>query len=465
MSAVAILAKPSPAPAATGDVRALAPGALNDVSAFANMVAEDAPAEPVPASPPSPQGEPSSNMTPADVAIDTAKKGLLSSGALLAVQQSGAEKAVADATPSNEAVAVAQPSAPVEAKDATPSEAETSVKPATTDDGPSTVTDGTLPAPTPVLPTPVVLAAAATSAPAAAQAPAQAVAQAAGSDGDAPPKDVAPPGPDASLPARDTATAQAPTVAPIPTFEQAVANASVSASKGQSSTNAATTGLDTPPVATPAAPSPAAQTDVASADALPPAPTPPATPPVAPAILAEAAASAPIPTGAPAQTQPAAPAPPPVIVPTNVSHVSQTTLDTTVQIAARITRELKGRSTRFEMGLTPEGLGRVDVSLDIDSGGQLTARLAFDNPLAATELRGKADELRRELTDAGFTIARDGLDFSERQPSSSNGGFDRQQGRAFASASRITNDADLSQPAPAAWMSLSLTRSGVDMKV
>lgn len=154
---------------------------------------------------------------------------------------------------------------------------------------------------------------------------------------------------------------------------------------------------------------------------------------------------------------------PPVVAP-NVSQMSQVAMDTTIQIAAQITRKLEGRSTRFEMGLTPEGLGRVDISLDIDSGGKLTARLAFDNPLAATEMRGKADELRRELQDAGFTIANDGLDFSDRQ-SAPGGGFDRRQGQAFAGASRINADADQAQPAPAAWMSLSLRPRGVDMKV
>ena len=174
-------------------------------------------------------------------------------------------------------------------------------------------------------------------------------------------------------------------------------------------------------------------------------------------VDASAPSPAPAPASAPAPVQTAS------VLLTQASHLAQATVETTVQIAAQITRKLEGRSTRFEMGLTPEGLGRVDISLDIDSGGKLTARLAFDNPLAATEMRGKADELRRELQDAGFTIANDGLEFSERQ-SSPHDGFDRRQGRAFAGASRINAEADLTQPAPA-WVSLSLTPRGVDMKV
>ena len=202
----------------------------------------------------------------------------------------------------------------------------------------------------------------------------------------------------------------------------------------------------------------------AMSDAAPAAARPPEGPvqPLALSIEAIETATPPAatlaqPSSAPASTAVTAQA-------STLSLLSQATIDTTAQIAAQISKTLAGRSTRFEMGLTPEGLGRVDVSLEIDASGQLAARLAFDNPLAATELRGRVDDLRRELQDAGFTIARDGLEFAERQ-SSSGGGFDRRQGRAFASASRIAADADLATPAPAAWTSLSLTPRGVDLKV
>ena len=150
------------------------------------------------------------------------------------------------------------------------------------------------------------------------------------------------------------------------------------------------------------------------------------------------------------------------------SSLSRATLETTVQIAARITRQLAGRSTRFEMGLTPEGLGKVNVSMDIDADGQLTAQLAFDNPLAAADMRARVDELRGQLQDAGFKIADDALTFSQQDTASSDGGAADQrsgqhEGRAFASASRVAADAEL--PVIPAWVSLSLTPRGVDMKV
>lgn len=151
-----------------------------------------------------------------------------------------------------------------------------------------------------------------------------------------------------------------------------------------------------------------------------------------------------------------------------LSMLSRATVETTAQIAAQILKKLDGRSTRFDMALTPEDLGRVDVSMEIDSDGRLTARLAFDNPAAATDLRGRADELRRQLQEAGFQLSQDSLEFAERNPSSGFGGgaFDRPPDRrAFAGAARIAADADLAAPPPGAWTSLSLTRDRVDLKV
>lgn len=150
------------------------------------------------------------------------------------------------------------------------------------------------------------------------------------------------------------------------------------------------------------------------------------------------------------------------------SRLAASTIETTAQLAAQIARRLEGRSTRFDMALTPDDLGRVDVSLDIDADGGLTARLAFDNPLAATELRGRADELRRQLQDAGFTVGADSLSFSEREAGSSNGGSDQRFGqgaaRAFVGAGRLTDDLEAVAVTPA-WISHSQTPQGVDLKV
>lgn len=148
-----------------------------------------------------------------------------------------------------------------------------------------------------------------------------------------------------------------------------------------------------------------------------------------------------------------------------LSTLSRATVETTALIAAQIQNRLNGRSTRFEMALTPEGLGRVDVSLEIDSDGRLAARLAFDNPAAATELRGRADELRRQLEQAGLHLDGDALQFTERDPSSADRGFSGFDRRAFVRASDLNDRADQPIAEPATWHSLSLTRDRVDLKV
>ena len=215
--------------------------------------------------------------------------------------------------------------------------------------------------------------------------------------------------------------------------------------------------------------------EAAPVKAVAPAPTPAVTAP--PAGFREAITATPIAApssdGAPAEFAPtgdgaAAEADTPAITrEAPLSQLSRVTIEATAQIAAQILRRLEGRSTRFEIALTPAELGRVDVKLDIDSEGRLNARLAFDNPAAATDLRGRADELRRQLEDAGFHLGEDALEFAERDSGSS--AFDRGQdardgqSRAFTAAARLNAEIDVAQPPR--WMALSLSPSGVDMKV
>lgn len=258
-----------------------------------------------------------------------------------------------------------------------------------------------------------------------------------------------------------------PPVAPAPALvepsrvrdviDRAVAGTTsdASSSEAEASSSGATKSPDAGgSSATAAAPKPASPIEVAA-------------PPVAAAAVMEEPPATP--SGASAQPAPEAAATEAAQTPV-LSTLSRASIETTAQIAAQITRKLEGRSTRFEMALTPEGLGRVDISLDIEADGALRATLAFDNPVAATELRGRVDELRRQLTDAGFTLADDALSFAERDPSAGQGGaFDRpsdrhNNARAFGVASRLSAEADVSAQAPR-WVHLSLTPTGVDMKV
>ena len=269
-----------------------------------------------------------------------------------------------------------------------------------------------------------------------------------------------------ALNAEAAAPAAAEEERPVPltaSSEPAPSNASASRTGNSAAVTADT--ATAPPTSGPTPNAASVPTPAETEDATTPVQTAAAEPAAAALPDAASATNGPdaLPSTSQSQAAPSTQTPTPVVQ-ASLSSLSRATIETTAQIAAQITRRLEGRATRFEMALTPDDLGRVDVSLDIDADGQLVARLAFDNPLAATELRGRADELRSQLEDAGFTLARDALDFSQRD-ASSGGGFDRRQNRAFASASRMAADADAAQAGPAAWVSLNLTPRGVDMKV
>ncbi|HEX5377895.1 MAG TPA: flagellar hook-length control protein FliK, partial [Phenylobacterium sp.] len=84
--------------------------------------------------------------------------------------------------------------------------------------------------------------------------------------------------------------------------------------------------------------------------------------------------------------------------------------ETVASLAAQIVKKLEGRTTRFDVQLHPADLGRVDVRLEIGAHGRLMASMSFENPHAAAELRGRADELRSALESAGFDLS-GGLSF------------------------------------------------------
>ncbi|ATC34537.1 flagellar hook-length control protein FliK [Caulobacter vibrioides] len=85
--------------------------------------------------------------------------------------------------------------------------------------------------------------------------------------------------------------------------------------------------------------------------------------------------------------------------------------ETVAALSAEILKKADAKTTRFDVALTPDGLGKVDVRIEIARDGALTASMRFDTAHAAQELRGKANELRQALADAGFNVADNGLSF------------------------------------------------------
>jgi len=244
----------------------------------------------------------------------------------------------------------------------------------------------------------------------------------------------------------------APAPAPLETGGRAAASvADVDAAPSASAEPTAT--ATTPTSESPPAPAPAdTSTSAPKAPALQPQEPARFEPPVQTASSPE---PAPTPSSEPAATT----------VQTSMVGLSRVAHETLADLTAQIVKRLEGKVTRFEMALTPEDLGRVDVSLEMGEDGSLTARLAFDTPAAAAEMRAQVDQLRRQLEQAGFQLARDALDFSHRDGSSpQQDRFERRQNRAFAAARDL---ADRVEAAPLMNLSLSLgsARDRVDVKV
>jgi len=121
----------------------------------------------------------------------------------------------------------------------------------------------------------------------------------------------------------------------------------------------------------------------------------------APETEASADADAPdasLPAESRAASQSAAPA-------AHTAHAVRGSPETVANLAAQMIKKLEGRSTRFDLELNPQGLGRVDVRIEIGAHGHMTAAMLFDNASAAQDVKSRAAELQRALEQAGFDLS------------------------------------------------------------
>jgi flagellar hook-length control protein FliK len=141
--------------------------------------------------------------------------------------------------------------------------------------------------------------------------------------------------------------------------------------------------------------------------------------------------------------------------------------ETVARLAADIVRKLEGQTTRFDVQLDPLGLGKVDVSIEINADGRLSASLSFDSAQTAADLRGRAGELRQALQNAGFDLADGGLSFDMNNPGGSGGREARETLAAWSSRAFETARTGLEQAeALAARSPWSRTPSGgVDIRI
>jgi flagellar hook-length control protein FliK len=136
------------------------------------------------------------------------------------------------------------------------------------------------------------------------------------------------------------------------------------------------------------------------------------------------------------------------------------------QIASQIAaKALSGASTRFDISLDPAGLGKVNVSVQINASGQVTAAMTFENPHAAAEARSGAGALQHALEQAGFNVAQGGLSFDV---GGQGAGFARQNAQSPAPTKAFNTSTEIpvdSASALSARYRASSTASGVDITI
>lgn len=106
-------------------------------------------------------------------------------------------------------------------------------------------------------------------------------------------------------------------------------------------------------------------------------------------------------------------------------------------LSAQITRRLGSKSTSFDMELRPTDMGKVEVKLEIGHDGKLTAHLRFDSPVAESEFKGRQDDLRRQLEQAGFQMDDASLSFTSG---------DQGRGRQYTAAESSDYELPVTEP-------------------
>ena len=146
------------------------------------------------------------------------------------------------------------------------------------------------------------------------------------------------------------------------------------------------------------------------------------------------------------------------------------TSETIANLTAQIGKKLEGRSTKFDVELTPAGLGQVNISVEIAASGKMTAAMSFESPQAAAELRARSHELQRALEQAGFDLS-GGLSFDvagdqgrqAQQQSQQNDGA-AWRGRAFQAVLGTAGEA-AETAAHAALQYSRRSDTGVDIRI
>ena len=102
------------------------------------------------------------------------------------------------------------------------------------------------------------------------------------------------------------------------------------------------------------------------------------------------------------------------------------------QISVNITKAVADGLDKINIQLRPEELGRVEVKLEVNNHGRVSAHIVADRPETLELLRNDARSLEKALQEAGFDTGSGDLSFDLRQQDNNQDG--NQSGSAIAGA-------------------------------
>ena len=143
---------------------------------------------------------------------------------------------------------------------------------------------------------------------------------------------------------------------------------------------------------------------------------------------------------------------------------------TVARLAVQIAPTAQGPASQFSLTLHPAELGGVQVKVQVDRNGSVSAMLTFDNPQAAADLGARAGDLKAALNQAGFNVSDNGLSFnlsSQGQGQSGNGQPDPGNwgGRAFRAAAAGADDLLSAVTEAAGRLQTASAASGLDIRI
>jgi len=98
------------------------------------------------------------------------------------------------------------------------------------------------------------------------------------------------------------------------------------------------------------------------------------------------------------------------------------------QVAFEVVRQFEAGNTRFQIRLDPADLGRIDVKLDLDKSGTVSAHMVVERPETLDLMMRDQRALQQALQQAGLDTSKTSLEFSLRQNPFAGTGADTGQG-------------------------------------